>query len=62
MNGINVSAAVGQPPAGIEYPSSDGEPLAETEVHLMVIFNVIAMLRQHFGMPTQSRGHGTRMH
>ena len=32
----------------IDYPESDGRPLAETEVHLQVIFDLYAALRQHF--------------
>src|SRR5438552_9864240 len=30
------------------YPSSDGEPMAEYEAHLMAMVTLIVLLRQHF--------------
>jgi len=33
---------------GIEYPSSDGKPMAESEIHLLVMVEVFQMLRNHF--------------
>ena len=32
----------------VDYPESDGRPLAETEIHLQQIFDLYAALRQHF--------------
>jgi len=32
----------------IVYPESDGEPLAETEVHILAIIDFIATLRFHY--------------
>lgn len=32
--------------AAIIYPSSDGEPLAETSVHVDAIINIVVILRQ----------------
>jgi Uma2 family endonuclease len=40
------SAALGL--VDVYYPSSDGEPLAETESHLLAIFNALAGLRLFF--------------
>jgi Uma2 family endonuclease len=36
-----------QPIDAIFYPSSDGEPLAETYVHLMAIFAILSVLKQY---------------
>ena len=42
-------ATVASPPPEIEYPSSDGKPMAETPIHRDVMFDLIAMLKDHFG-------------
>ena len=34
---------------GVEYPKSDGKPMAESEIHLLIMVEVIQMLRNHFG-------------
>jgi Uma2 family endonuclease len=41
-------ATVAPPPLEIEYPSSDGEPLAETPLHRKVMTDSIAILEAHF--------------
>jgi Uma2 family endonuclease len=41
-------ATVASAPPEIEYPSSDGEPMAETPIHRDVMFDAIAMLKDHF--------------
>jgi Uma2 family endonuclease len=41
-------ATVASAPPEIEYPSSDGEPMAETPLHRQVMFDLIAMLQDHF--------------
>ncbi|HZW34662.1 MAG TPA: Uma2 family endonuclease [Isosphaeraceae bacterium] len=41
-------ATVAPPPPEIEYPSSDGEPMAETPVHRNVMADSIATLDAHF--------------
>ena len=41
-------ATVALAPSEIEYPSSDGEPLAETPVHRDVMLDLIVMLKAHF--------------
>jgi Uma2 family endonuclease len=41
-------ATVASPPPGIEYPSSDGEPMAETPIHRDVMSDSIAMLKAYF--------------
>lgn len=33
--------------AEVFYPSSDGEPLAETSVHVVAIINAVVALRQY---------------
>jgi Uma2 family endonuclease len=47
MNGINLRAV-----SSVEdeefYPSSDGQPMAETGVHVLLMMNLLAMLRHHF--------------
>src|SRR5262245_42969532 len=48
MNQTDLSAARPAPPAGVVYPSSDGKPLAETEVHILLILWLIGTLRHHF--------------
>jgi Uma2 family endonuclease len=35
-------------PVEIEYPSSDGKPMAETEIHLLVMFAAIEVLRSWY--------------
>src|ERR1700679_1423277 len=32
----------------VEYPSGDGKPMAETEVHLLDMIDTITLLRDHF--------------
>jgi Uma2 family endonuclease len=34
--------------AEVEYPESDGQPLAETDVHIQLLFDLRGMLTQHF--------------
>jgi hypothetical protein len=29
------------------YPSSDGEPIAETDAHLMAIFAILSVMKQY---------------
>ncbi len=41
-------ATVASAPPEIEYPSSDGEPMAETPLHRDVMLDLIAMLKDHF--------------
>ena len=41
-------ATIAPAPPEIEYPSSDGEPMAETPIHRDVMFDTIAMLKGHF--------------
>jgi Uma2 family endonuclease len=41
-------ATVASAPPDIEYPCSDGEPVAETPLHRDVLFDSIAMLEAHF--------------
>jgi len=41
-------ATVTSPPPAIEYPSSDGEPMAETPLHRDMMLDLIFMLKQHF--------------
>ena len=31
----------------VEYPSSDGEPMAETPLHLQVMIDLILMLKEN---------------
>ena len=45
MNGLPASKTA---PAEVYYPSSDGEPVAETEAHLLALIALIDVLRQHF--------------
>jgi Uma2 family endonuclease len=33
---------------GIEYPSSDGKPMAETELHILAMIQLFQILRGHF--------------
>jgi Uma2 family endonuclease len=41
-------ATVASVPPEIEYPSSDGEPMAETPLHRDVMLDLISMLKAHF--------------
>lgn len=41
-------ATVAPAPPEIEYPSSDGEPMAETPIHRDVMTDLIAMLNAYF--------------
>jgi Uma2 family endonuclease len=48
MTTLLINSVVNQnPPAEIFYPSSDGEPLAESYDHLYVIMTTLAMLLHH---------------
>ena len=35
-------------PAAVDYPSSDGQPMAESEFQLIPLIDAIAALRSHF--------------
>ena len=35
-------------PAAVFYPESDGQPMAETDVHRDLMIDLIAMLREYF--------------
>jgi Uma2 family endonuclease len=48
MNAIPVPQTVPAPPDAVFYPCEDGEPLAETEVHVWVIVSLLATLRDYF--------------
>ena len=48
MTAIPVPQTVPGPVDEVFYPSEDGEPLAESEAHLMVILTLIATLRQFY--------------
>ena len=37
------------PPAAVDYPSSDGKPMAENDAQLVAILYAIGVLRVHFG-------------
>ena len=41
-------ATVALAPPEIEYPSSDGEPMAETPIHRDAMFESIAMLKAYY--------------
>ena len=43
-------ATVAPPPPEIEYPSSDGEPMAETPIHRDAMFDLIAELKDYFAL------------
>jgi hypothetical protein len=32
----------------IDYPTGDGKPMAETELHLLDMMDIIQLLRDHF--------------
>ncbi len=42
-----LAASSAKPPQEIIYPSADGEPLAETSVHVDAIVNIVVALRQY---------------
>ncbi len=46
---MTILSAQSQPPQSLEivYPSSDGEPLAETYVHLVAIITIFSILKQY---------------
>jgi Uma2 family endonuclease len=54
-------ATVAPPPPEIEYPSSDGEPMAETPIHRDVMFDQIAMLKDHFAAEPNVYVSGNKM-
>ena len=41
--------------AGIEYPTSDGRPMGETDLHRNIMFESIESLTLHFADGTQDR-------
>jgi Uma2 family endonuclease len=45
MNGTRTAVAGWAP---VHYPSSDGEPMAESEAHMLAMAMLIVLLRQHF--------------
>ena len=46
MNGATALTAANRP---VDlYPSSDGEPMAESEAHILAMMMLIVLLRQHF--------------
>jgi Uma2 family endonuclease len=48
MNGINPQAGGPAAAQEIYYPSSDGKPMAETDVHVRVMGTLIATLQRHY--------------
>ncbi len=38
---------------GITYPESDGKPMGETGVHVIVLLSVLGMLKRHFAHNTR---------
>jgi Uma2 family endonuclease len=48
MNSLVIDKPKIQKSSDIEYPTSDGKPMAETEVHIMAILNLINALRHFF--------------
>lgn len=45
---MNILTRTAATQAGVYYPCSDGQPVAETEIHLMLILNTVACLRHFF--------------
>ena len=45
---MSVSQQLAKLAAEDYYPSSDGQPVAETEIHLLLILNTVASLRHFF--------------
>ncbi len=41
-------ATIVSPPPEIEYPSFDGEPMAETPIHRDVMIESIVLLKAHY--------------
>ncbi len=54
-------ATVASPPPEIEYPSSDGKPMAETPIHRDVMIDSIVMLKAHFADDPQVYVSGNMM-
>lgn len=48
MNGIHPSTTVRESAANVIYPDSDGKPMAETEVHVLLMTSQITMLREYY--------------
>lgn len=48
MNGINPTPNGRESAANVIYPDSDGKPMAETEVHVLVMASQITMLREYY--------------
>lgn len=48
MNALVVAQAPTPKVTPIEYPTSDGEPMAETEVHILAILHLLGTLRHFF--------------
>ncbi len=47
-NGVRPMATVASAPPEIEYPETDGEPMAETPIHRDVMLDQIVTLKAHF--------------
>jgi Uma2 family endonuclease len=48
MNGIDLQALPPGQRDEVLYPSSDGQPMAETGIHVQLMVNLIATLRQYY--------------
>ena len=48
MSTLPTSPQRSEAPGEVDYPGSDGEPMAETTVHVLLMVSLIATLRQHF--------------
>jgi len=48
MNGSQASSAAATLPEEDYYPASDGQPMAETEIHVLLIIDTFARLRHFF--------------
>ena len=45
-----------RPPAAIDYPSSDGKPLAENDAQLHAILYAVGVLGPHYAAHPDGRG------
>jgi Uma2 family endonuclease len=59
--GVSPMASVASALPEIEYPSSDGEPMAETPIHRDVMADSIAMLRAYFAIEPEVYVSGNMM-
>jgi hypothetical protein len=59
--GVGPMATVASVPPEIEYPSSDGEPMAETPIHRDVMSDLIAMLGAYFADEPEAYVSGAMM-